>query len=50
MPKRKAKDISKEALTLQSRVKLNSGYQMPMLGFGVSWTEDALYLDLTDEC
>ncbi|KAK4446127.1 NADP-dependent oxidoreductase domain-containing protein [Podospora aff. communis PSN243] len=35
MPKRKAKDISKDVLTLQSKVKLNSGYQMPTLGFGV---------------
>jgi len=36
MPKRKHKDISKDELTLQSRVKLNSGYEMPVVGFGVS--------------
>ncbi|KAK0624330.1 NADP-dependent oxidoreductase domain-containing protein [Immersiella caudata] len=34
MPKRKLKDISKDVLT-QSKVKLNSGHQMPVLGFGV---------------
>jgi len=36
MPKRRAQDISKDELTPQSKLKLNSGYEMPLLGFGVS--------------
>ncbi|KAK5651217.1 hypothetical protein OQA88_12724 [Cercophora sp. LCS_1] len=35
MPKRKHASISQDALTSSSTVKLNSGYTMPLLGFGV---------------
>ncbi|KAK0648072.1 aldo-keto reductase-like protein [Cercophora newfieldiana] len=40
MPKRKLHEISKAPLTLQSKLRLNSGYEMPVLGFGV-WSISA---------
>ncbi|KAK0725573.1 aldo-keto reductase-like protein [Lasiosphaeris hirsuta] len=35
MPKRKHAEISQSSLSLTSKVRLNSGYEIPLLGFGV---------------
>lgn len=37
-----------QKLTLQSAVKLNSGYTLPLLGFGVSPSFDLEALDLSN--